>query len=155
MLNGGCPKESKGKGRGRSNSGLFLGATGEGDRGYELQILDSYRNETYVNGQAGAIYKQYAPLANPMRPPGQWQSYDLEWSAPRFAMDGTLASPAILTAYMNGVLIQDSVTLHGETVLTGKPRYSPHGRLPIMLQDHPDPSVPVSFRNIWVVETAR
>lgn len=146
------PAGIEGTGQWRGNSGLFLGSTGNGDSGYEIQILDSYRNETYVNGQAGAVYKQYAPLANPMRPPGEWQSFDVTWIAPRFAEDGSLVSPAIVTAFMNGILIQDHVKLLGETVLMGKPAYHAHGRLPIMLQDHRDPSAPISFRNIWVRE---
>ncbi|MCB2074648.1 MAG: DUF1080 domain-containing protein [Novosphingobium sp.] len=146
------PKDITGDGQARGNSGLFLGATGKQDAGYELQILDSYQNKTYGNGQAGAVYKQYSPLANPMRPPGEWQSYDVIWKAPRFGRGGALASPAVVTAYMNGVLIQNGVKLRGETVWVGKPRYRAHGRLPIMLQDHRDPSPPISFRNIWVQE---
>lgn len=146
------PSGIEGSGQSRGNSGLFLGSTGGGDGGYELQILDSYRNETYVNGQAGAIYKQFAPLANPMRPPGEWQSYDVIWTAPRFKNDGSLQSPAIVTAFLNGVLIQDHVELKGETVFIGTPRYRAHGPLPIKLQDHRDPSAPISFRNIWVRE---
>lgn len=141
-----------GRGQARGNSGLFLGATGSGDDGYELQILDSYRNETYVNGQAGAIYKQYAPLANPMRPPGEWNTYDVAWTAPRFGTDGALRSPARVTASMNGVLIQNNVPLKGETHFIGAPSYRAHGALPILLQAHGDPSPPISFRNVWLVE---
>jgi hypothetical protein len=144
------PKGITGSGQLRGNSGLFLGATDGGNGGYELQILDSYQNETYVNGQAGAIYKQYPPLANPMRPPGEWQSYDVIWIAPRFRNDKSLESPAIITAFMNGVLIQDHAELKGETVFIGTPRYRAHGPLPIKLQDHGDASEPVSFRNIWL-----
>ncbi len=146
------PKGITGEGQARGNSGLFLGSTGKGDEGYELQIVDSFRNKTYANGQAGAIYKQFAPLANPMRPPGEWNSYDLLWTAPRFQKDGALASPARLTARMNGVLVQDNVALKGETRFIGQPTYRPHGALPIMLQAHGDPSAPISFRNVWVVE---
>jgi hypothetical protein len=142
------PKGIQGSGQLRGNSGVFLGSTGSGNDGYELQILDSYQNQTYVNGQAGAIYKQFAPLVNPMRPPGEWQSYDVIWTAPRFKPDGSLQSPAIVTAFMNGVLIQDHVELKGETVFLGTPSYHFHGPLPIKLQDHPDPSQPISFRNI-------
>lgn len=141
------PPGLQGSGQGRGNSGLFLASTGGGDAGYELQILDSYRNETYVNGQAGSVYKQYPPLANAMRPPGEWQSYDVIWTAPVFNADGSLKTPAFLTAFHNGVLIQDNVELKGETVYTGNPPYKPHGPSPIKLQDHGEP---VSFRNIWV-----
>jgi hypothetical protein len=148
------PEGIEGSGQLRGNSGVFLGSVGSGDDGYELQILDSYRNETYFNGQAGSIYKQAAPLVNPMRPPGEWQCYDVIWTAPRFKRNGSLRSPAIVTAFMNGVLIQDHVELKGETVFVGTPRYHAHGPLPIKLQDHKDPSQPISFRNIWLRELA-
>lgn len=143
-----------GDGQARGNSGLFLASTGPGDAGYELQILDSYRNKTYVNGQAGSVYKQYPPLVNAMRPPGEWQSYDVVWIAPAFNPDGSVKAPARLTAFHNGVLIQDNVELAGETVWQGRPKYKPHGPSPIKLQDHGDPSAPISFRNIWVRELA-
>lgn len=139
-------------GQSRGNSGLFLASTGPGDAGYELQILDSYENETYVNGQAGSVYKQYPPLANAMRPQGEWQSYDVVWTAPLFNADGSLKAPAYLTAFHNGVLIQDNVAILGETVYQGKPSYNAHGPSPIKLQSHGDPSPPISFRNIWVRE---
>lgn len=144
------PAHIEGGGQGRGNSGLFLASTGGGDAGYELQILDSYRNETYVNGQAGSIYKQTPPLVNAMRPPGEWQSYDVVWRAPTFHADGTLKTPATLTAFHNGVLIHDNVALGGETTYIGPPRYQAHGPTPIKLQDHGDPSAPMSFRNIWI-----
>jgi hypothetical protein len=143
------PAGIAGKGQGRGNSGVFLASTGDGDAGYELQILDSYRNPTYVNGQAGSIYKQAAPLANPARAPGQWQSYDVIWTAPVFAADGALVRPACVTVLMNGVLVQDHVTLHGETAYIGAPRYTAHGPAPIKLQDHGDP---IGFRAIWLRE---
>jgi hypothetical protein len=146
------PSKMTGEGQGRGNSGLFLASTGGGDDGYELQILDSYRNRTYSNGQAGSVYKQFAPLVNAMRPPGQWQSYDIVWTAPAFNADGSLRSPARLTAFHNGVLIQDDVELGGPTVYVGRPKYKAHGRSPIKLQDHGDPSPPISFRNIWIRE---
>lgn len=146
------PADISGIGQGRGNSGLFMASTGPGDAGYELQILDSWANETYVNGQAGAVYKQHPPLANPARRPGEWQSYDVWWTAPRFAADGKLLAPALVTALFNGVLIQDGAELAGETVYIGHPAYKPHGRAPIMLQAHRDPSEPISFRNIWVRE---
>lgn len=144
------PEGITGEGQLRGNSGLFLASTGGGDDGYELQILDSYGNKTYVNGQAGSIYKQFAPLANPMRAPGEWQTYDVVWRAPKFAADGVVETPASVTAFLNGVLVQDHAVLAGETVYIGKPAYKAHGRTPIKLQDHGDPSAPLSFRNIWV-----
>jgi hypothetical protein len=146
------PAGITGSGQARGNSGVFLASTGPGDAGYELQILDSYNNNTYVNGQAGSIYKQAAPLANPMRAPGEWQSYDVVWTAPRFNADGSLKSPAVVTAFLNGVLVQDHFVLRGETTYIGTPRYQSHGASPIKLQDHGDPSAPLSFRNIWVRE---
>jgi hypothetical protein len=145
------PEDVTGTGQARGNSGLFLASTGAGDAGYELQILDSYDNATYVNGMAGSVYKQSIPLANPTRPPGQWQSYDVVWTAPEFDADGTLLSPARVTAFFNGVLVQNDFELEGETVYIGMPRYrAAHGDSPIMLQAHNDPSPPISFRNIWV-----
>ena len=144
------PKDISGSGQARGNSGLFLASTGKGDDGYELQILDSYNNKTYTNGQAGAVYKQYAPLVNPNFPPGVWQTYDVVWTAPRFNDDGSLKSPAKLTAFFNGVLIQNNVKLKGPTLYIGHPSYKPHGPEPIKLQAHGDKSIPISFRNIWV-----
>ncbi len=146
------PAGITGEGQARGNSGLFLASTGDGDNGYELQIMDSYRNKTYVNGQAGAIYKQFAPLANPVRAPGEWQSYDVIWTAPVFAADGSVTSPAYVTAFVNGVLVQDHTALKGETTYIGAPRYKAHGAAPIKLQDHGDPSAPLSFRSIWIRE---
>lgn len=146
------PAGITGEGQGRGNSGVFLASTGEGDAGYELQILDSYRNPTYVNGQVGSFYKQFTPLANPSRAPGEWQSYDIVWRAPIFGPDGSVERPATATVLMNGVLVQDNVTLKGPTLFVGEPRYTAHGRTPIKLQDHGDPSEPISFRNIWLRE---
>ena len=146
------PKRITGEGQARGNSGLFLASTGGGDAGYELQIMDSYRNKTYVNGQASSIYKQFAPLANAMRAPGEWQSYDVIWTAPVFAGDGSLKSPAVVTVFHNGVLVQNNVALKGETTYVGKPQYKAHGPSPIKLQDHGDPSAPISFRSIWIRE---
>jgi hypothetical protein len=146
------PANITGSGQARGNSGLFLASTGSGDGGYELQILDSYKNETYVNGQAGSIYKQHPPLVNASRPPGEWQTYDVVWTAPVFAADGKVTSPARVTALHNGVLIQNDAVLAGETVFIGKPRYRPYTTAPIKLQAHGDPSPPLSFRNIWVRE---
>jgi hypothetical protein len=139
-----------GTGQARGNSGVFLASTGPGDMGYELQVLDSYNNKTYVNGQAASIYKQSPPLVNAMRPPGEWQVYDIIWTAPRFNADGTLKSPASITALHNGVLVQNNYTLKGHTPYIGLPQYKAHGAAPIKLQSHGDPSPPISFRNIWI-----
>lgn len=146
------PATISGTGQGRGNSGLFLASTGKGDLGYELQILDSYQNQTYVNGMAGSIYKQFMPLANPTQKPGQWQSYDVFWTAPTFKPDGTVQTPARVTVLFNGVVVQHNTELLGPTVYIGKPSYQAHGPAPIKLQSHSDPSEPLSFRNIWVRE---
>jgi hypothetical protein len=144
------PENITGTDQARGNSGVFLASTGPGDAGYELQILDSYNNKTYVNGQAGSIYKQYIPLVNASRKPGEWQMYDIVWNAPRFNVNGSLKAPAVATVFHNGVLIQNRVELYGETVFIGKPAYKKHGASPIKLQAHGDPSEPISFRNIWI-----
>ncbi|MDE3212257.1 MAG: DUF1080 domain-containing protein [Bacteroidota bacterium] len=148
------PKDIQGEGQLRGNSGLFLASLGKGDAGYELQILDNYHNSTYVNGQAGSVYKQYAPLVNANFPPGVWQTYDVIWTAPRFNTDGSLMSPARVTAFFNGVLVQNNVQLKGPTLYIGLPTYegAAHGPAPIKLQAHGDKSEPISFRNIWVRE---
>jgi hypothetical protein len=146
------PAGVTGEGQERGNSGVFLASTTGEDGGYELQVLDSYNNETYVNGQAGAIYKQSSPLVNVMRKPGEWQTYDVIWTAPAFNADGSLDAPASMTALHNGVLIQNHFELTGETLYIGKPEYEAHGPAPIKLQAHQDPSPPISFRNIWVRE---
>ncbi|MDH3244994.1 MAG: DUF1080 domain-containing protein [Saprospiraceae bacterium] len=137
------PKEIEGEGQGRGNSGLFL------QERYEVQILDSYNNRTYSNGQAGSIYKQSIPLANTMRPPGEWQSYDIIYHAPSFEDDGTYAQHPYVTVLHNGVLIQDHVKILGTTEFIGPPKVAKHGKSSIMLQDHGNP---VAFRNIWVRE---
>ncbi len=146
------PENITGSGQARGNSGVFLASLGPGDAGYELQILDSYGNKTYVNGQAASIYKQAIPLANPARKPGEWQSYDVIWTAPTFAGDGTVKSPAFVTVLFNGVLVQNHFQLQGQTLYIGKPFYKPYESAPIKLQAHGDKSEPVSFRNIWVRE---
>ena len=113
--------------------------------------MDSSSGSTYANGQAASIYKQAAPLVNASRAPGEWQSYDVIWTAPRFKPDGSLDTPAYVTLLHNGVLVQNHVQLAGETVFLGKPAYHPYDRAAIKLQEHRDPSVPtVGFRNIWV-----
>jgi hypothetical protein len=144
------PNNVSGEGQYRGNSGLFLASTGSGDAGYEIQILDSFKNKTYVNGQAGSVYKQAPPLVNASRQPGEWQSYDVIWTAPTFASNGTLTSPAYVTVFHNGVLVQNHVRLQGETTFRGAPTYKPYQEAPIKLQAHGDPSPPISFRNIWV-----
>jgi hypothetical protein len=144
------PENITGSGQARGNSGVFLASLGPGDAGYELQVLDSYNNTTYVNGQAGSIYKQSAPLVNPNREPGEWQSYDVVWTAPTFNADGSLKTPAYVTAFFNGVLVQNHFQLKGQTLYIGQPFYKAYDRAPIKLQAHGDKSEPISFRNIWV-----
>tara|TARA_B100001094_G_scaffold111686_1_gene107511 strand:+ start:6639 stop:7379 length:741 start_codon:yes stop_codon:yes gene_type:complete len=124
-----------------SNSGVFLQSK------YELQVLDSYENPTFVNGQAGSIYKQHAPLVNSSKKPGVWQSYDIIFNAPKFKKD-ELIKPAFFTVFQNGVLIQNHVEVQGATTNVGLPKYNAHRNLPLVLQDHP--SLPISFRNIWI-----
>lgn len=139
-----APLPVKGSGQGRGNSGVFLMGR------YELQVLDSYDNETYHDGQAGAIYKQTPPAVNVMRKPGEWNTYDIFWTAPRFEEDGSLKSPAYITAVHNGVLILNHFELKGDTPYNRPPRYTKHGEKgPIALQDHGNP---VRFRNIWIRE---
>ncbi len=138
------PAEIVGESQGRGNSGVFLMGL------YEVQVLDSWENPTYVNGQAASVYKQHIPLVNASRGPGEWQAYDIIFTAPRFGADGDLESPATVTVLHNGVLVQNHVTLEGPTVFRGKPRYEAHAdRLPLMLQDHRND---VSYRNIWIRE---
>jgi 3-keto-disaccharide hydrolase len=146
------PENVTGSGQARGNSGVFLASTGPGDSGYELQVLDSYQNKTYVNGMAGSIYKQAIPLANPTRKPGEWQVYDVVWTAPVFNADGSLRSPAYVTVFFNGVLVQNHFELQGQTLYIGKPFYKKYDAAPIELQAHGDPSPPISYRNIWIRE---
>ena len=146
------PTNITGSGQARGNSGVFLASTGPGDDGYELQVLDSYQNKTYVNGMAGAIYKQSIPLANPSRKPGEWQSYDVVWTAPTFNTDGSVKTPAYATVLYNGVLVQNHFQLTGQTLNTGKPFYKAYTSAPIKLQAHGDKSEPISYRNIWIRE---
>jgi hypothetical protein len=129
------------KGQDRGNSGIFLQGL------YEIQVLDTLDNPTYVNGQAGSIYKQYAPLVNAQKPAPAWQSYDIIYTAPRFYGDGSLAEPARMTIFLNGVLVQHNVPLLGPTEYRGIPVYKPHGDGVIMLQQHNNE---VHYRNIWL-----
>lgn len=145
------PVDITGTDQERGNSGVFLAAFAN-EQGYELQVLDPYKNPTYVDGMAGAIYRQYIPLVNPGRKPGEWQSYDVVWRAPRFNDDGSLKTPAYATVFFNGVLVQDHVALQGPTWYEGHPKYVKHGACPIALQKHFDESKGVSYRNIWIRE---
>jgi hypothetical protein len=139
------PTPPQGESQGRGNSGVFFGF----DR-YEIQVLDSYENKTYADGSAASIYGQYPPLVNASRPPGQWQTYDLIWTAPRFDAEGKLQSKAYLTLLHNGVLVQNNVEFTGPDPWIGRPPYTAHPeRLPIAFQDHGNP---VRYRNIWVRE---
>lgn len=140
-----APVPTKGDSQGRGNSGVFFGF----DR-YEVQVLDSYQNKTYSDGSAASVYGQYPPLVNASRPPGQWQVYDIVWTAPRFDADGKLCAKARLTVFHNGVLVQNNVELTGPTGWIGRVPYRAHPeRTPIAFQDHGNP---VRYRNVWVRE---
>lgn len=141
------PSEVSGNGQGRGNSGVYLQEL------YEVQVLDSYNNLTYRNGQAGSIYKQWAPMVNVSRKPGEWQSYDIIYTAPTFNPKDTVSylTPPRVTVLHNGVLIQNNVIIRGPTQYIGIPEYTirVHGPKSLILQDHGNP---VAFRNIWVRE---
>ena len=140
-----APLPVSGSGQGRGNSGVFFGLNR-----YEIQVLDSYQNTTYADGSAASVYGQYPPLVNASRPPGEWQSYDILYTAPRFDGAGKLLSPARVTVFHNGVLVQNNVEFTGPSTWVGRPPYSAHPeKLPIALQDHGNP---VRYRNIWVRE---
>jgi len=139
-----APEEVKGTGQGRGNSGIFLQGL------YEVQILDSYDNKTYFDGQCGALYKQTPPLVNACRKPGEWQTYDIVYEAPKFDAAGKLEKPAYVTVLQNGVLILNHFQIEGATAWDAAPAYTAHAaKLPLALQDHGNP---VRFRNIWVRE---
>lgn len=144
------PANITGTGQARGNSGIFLAALPWGAGGYELQVLDNYKNTTYVNGQVGSIYKQAVPLANASKKPGEWQTFDVVWTAPRFSQYGVLLSLARVTVFHNGVLVQNNIAVLGDTPYIGQPSYRKHGAAPIKLQAHGDKSEPISYRNIWV-----
>ena len=138
------PAEVKGEGQGRGNSGVYLMGI------YEVQILDSFENKTYFDGQCASIYKQFPPLVNACRKPGEWQSYDIIFTAPKFDTQGNMTKPAALTVLQNGVLVQNHAELLGGTFYDKAPAYIPHAdKLPIHLQFHGDP---VRYRNIWIRE---
>jgi heat shock protein HslJ len=138
------PNPPSGEGQGCANSGVFMMGT------YEIQVLDSYSTDTYHDGQAGAVYKQKPPAVNAMRKPGEWNTYDIYWTAPRFDEAGKLKSPAYVTVVHNGVLIHNHLELLGDTPFHRAPEYNAHGpKGPISLQDHGNP---VRYRNIWVRE---
>lgn len=140
------PANITGKSQARGNSGIFLQGK------YEIQVLDCYNNETYVNGQTGSVYKQTPPLANAMRKPGEWNVYDIIYSAPVFKEDGTYRVPPRVTVIQNGIVLQNNTTILGTTEYIGFPKVEKHGAGPLILQDHGDPSEPISFRNIWIRE---
>jgi hypothetical protein len=136
------PAEVKGDGQGRGNSGVFLAGV------FEIQVLDSFENPTYADGQAAAMYGQHPPLVNASRAPGEWQSYDIVFTAPRFAPDGTVSTPAIVTVFHNGVLVHHARPFWGPTAHKKIDPYVPStARGPLRLQDHGNP---VRFRNIWL-----
>jgi hypothetical protein len=139
-----APVPAQGRSQGRGNSGVFLMGL------YEVQVLDSYENDTYPDGQAAAIYGQFPPLVNACRPPGEWQSYDIAFRRPRFGPDGGLLSPARITVIHNGVLVQDAVEPWGPTQWLQALPYTAHAdKLPLAFQDHGNP---VRYRNIWLRE---
>jgi len=144
------PAPPKGKSQGRGNSGVFFMGR------YELQVLDSYTadnykdNRTYADGQAASLYGQYPPIVNASRKPGEWQSFDVSFLAPKFDKDGKVIRRARITVLHNGVVVQNNVEYWGPSGHKQKnPRYRPHGKLPLSLQDHGDP---IKYRNIWIRE---
>ena len=138
------PEDIEGESQARGNSGVFL------QDKYEVQILDCYNNETYVNGMTGSIYKQTPPLVNVMRKPGEWNVYDIIYTAPIFKEDGTYLYHPYVTVIQNGVVLQNHTEIWGTTEYIGWPRVAPHGNGPIRLQMHGDPSKGISFRNMWI-----
>jgi len=138
-----APDVIEGEGQGRGNSGVFF------QNKYEVQILDSYQNRTYSNGQATSIYKQHIPLINATKAPDQWQTYDIIFHEPEFDQEGNKIKSGFFTVIHNGVLVQDHVEILGTTEYIGPPKNPSHGKGPIKLQDH---SNPVQYRNIWIRE---
>ena len=140
------PADITGENQARGNSGIFL------QDKYEVQILDNYNNPTYVNGFVASIYKQSPPLVNPIRKPGEWNVYDIIYTAPTFTKDGKYRTYPTVTIIFNGVIVQNNTTIIGTTEYIGFPRVAPHGKGPLRLQAHGDDSAPISFRNIWIRE---
>jgi len=140
------PVGVEGKSQARGNSGIFM------QDKYEIQILDNYNNPTYVNGFVASIYKQSPPLVNPIRKPGEWNVYDIIYTAPTFTKDGKYRTYPTVTVIFNGVIVQNNTTIIGTTEYIGFPKVAPHGKGPLRLQAHGDPSAPISFRNIWIRE---
>lgn len=138
------PTNMTGSSQARGNSGVFLQGM------YEIQILDTYQNETYIHGATGSVYKQTAPLVNPMRPLGEWNVYDIIYTAPVFKEDGSYLYRPRVTVILNGVVIQNNTEIFGTTEYIGLPKTKAHGDGPIRLQSHGDPSPSISFRNIWI-----
>lgn len=134
------PPNVEGENQEPGNSGVWMQSN------YEIQILNSYENETYADGHAGAVYGEHPPLVNAARPPGEWQTFDILWTAPRFS-DGDLESPAVVTVLWNGVVVQNQYVVKGPTLFRDVAEYEEHGDLPLQLQDH---GQPVRFRNIWL-----
>ena len=141
------PVPAEGESQDRGNSGVFLMGR------YEVQVLDSYKNITYPDGQAAAVYGQFPPLVNASRPPGEWQTYDIVFHRPRFDAAGKVTQPARMTVLHNGILVHDNVVLSGPTAHQRRPPYEKHAdRLPVSLQDH---GTRVRFRNIWIRDLER
>ena len=140
------PENITGESQLRGNSGVYMQGM------YEIQILDCYNNPTYTNGMTGSVYKQSRPLANAMRKPGEWNVYDIIYTAPTFKEDGSYRTRPTVTVIQNGVLLQNHTTILGTTEWIGFPQEKAHGAGPILLQSHGDPSEPISFRNIWIRE---
>lgn len=139
------PAKAEGSSQGRGNSGVFFGMGR-----YEIQVLDSFENATYADGSCASIYNQYPPMVNASRKPGEWQTYDILWTAPRFDAAGQLVSPAVITLFHNGVLVHHNAVLMGNTGWVTRGPYRAHPeKLPISLQDHGNP---VRYRNLWVRE---
>lgn len=142
------PADIQGEGQERGNSGVFLSGK------YEIQVLDNSNNDnkTYVNGMAGSIYREAIPLANPEKKPGEWNVYDVAYTAPEFNADGSVKTPARATIFFNGVMVQNNQEIKGFTSTDTKHVYVPHGEMPLILQAHGDKSKPISYRNIWIRE---